>query len=156
MTDYTATTTVPYDVTDTFAFIRDPSNLPDYFPRMEKAEQIGPELVRTTAVVDADQDGENERVVSEVEFIVDESAHSITWKSPESAYHGSLTLQEVDGKTKVRLSISTVHDIPEVQQGLDAALQAIAGRLEAMSATDESDRTMSPARFWTGKKLPSA
>ena len=103
---------------------------------MEKAEQVEPELVRTTAVVDADQDGEVERVVSEVEFIVDESAHSITWKSPESAYHGSLALQEVDGKTKVSLSISTVHDIPEVQ-GLDAALQAIAGRLEAMSATDD-------------------
>ncbi len=137
MTDYTATTTVPHDVIDTFAFIKDPANLPDYFPRMEKAEQIGPELVRTTAVVDADQDGEDERVVSEVEFLVDESAHSITWKSTESAYHGSLALQEADGKTKVSLSISTVNDIPEVQQGLDAALQAIARRLEAMSATDD-------------------
>jgi len=138
MTDYTATTTVPYDITDTFGFIKDPENLPDYFPRVSEAHLVEPELVRTTAVVDADQDGDDERVVSDAWFHVDEAAHAITWGSPgESDYHGSLALEEVDGKTKLSLSVTTVHDIPEVQQGLDSALEAIAGRLESLSATDD-------------------
>jgi len=139
VTDYTAVTTVPYDITDTFRFIRDPRNLPDYFPGIREAELIEPELVRTRAVVDADQDGEDENVVSDAWFHVDEASHAISWGSPgESDYHGSLGLEEADGKTRIRLAVSTVHDIPEVQQGLEDALAAIADRLETLSTKDAS------------------
>lgn len=138
MTDYTATTTVPYDITDTFGFIKDPTNLPAYFPRVTDAKLVEPELVRTTAIVDADQDGSDEPVVSDAWFHVDEVAHEISWGSPgESDYHGSLALAESDGQTTLSLSVTTVHDIPDVQQGLDGALDAIAGRLEAMSNTSD-------------------
>lgn len=134
MTDYTATTTVPYDITDTFAFIKDPTNLPAYFPRVTEAKLVEPELVRTVAIVDADQDGDDERVVSDSWFRVDEASNEISWGSPgESDYHGSLGLEEADGKTTLSLSITTVHDIPEVQQSLESALSAIADRLEQLS-----------------------
>lgn len=137
MTDYTATKTVPYDITDAFEFIKDPENLPDYFPRMTDAELVEPELVRTTAVVDADQDGDDERVVSDAWFTSDDAEHSISWGSPDSDYRGSLQLDEGDGQTTLRLSLTTVHDIPEVQQSLDDALDKIAERLGALSATDD-------------------
>ncbi len=138
MTDYTSTLTVPYDITDTFTFVKDPTNLPDYFPRMTDAEYIGPELVHTTAVVDADQDGDDERVESDAWFKVDEDEYTISWGSPgESDYHGSLQLDEGGDETTLILSLTTVHDIPEVQQTLDGSLAAIASRLEAMSATDD-------------------
>lgn len=134
MTDYTATRTVPYDITDTFGFIKDPGNLPDYFPRMREATLVGPDLVHTTAVVDADQDGDEEQVESDAWFRADEGAHSISWGSPgQSDYHGSLRLAEVDGQTRIDLAITTVHDIPDVQQGLEEALAAIARRLEGLS-----------------------
>jgi hypothetical protein len=135
VTDYTATITVPHDITDTFTFIKDPTHLPDYFPRVREAELVEPELVRTTAVVDADQDGSDERVVSDAWFHVDEAAHRISWGAPgESDYHGSLALEEAGGETELTLSITTVHEIPEVQQGLDDALKAIADRLQGFSA----------------------
>ena len=135
MTDYTATKTVPYDITDTFEFIKDPANLPAYFPRVTEAHLVEPELVRTTAVVDADQDGSDEPVESDAWFHVDEAAQAISWGSPgESDYHGSLELTESDGQTTLELSVTTVHDIPEVQQGLESALDAIAKRLEALSS----------------------
>lgn len=134
MTTYTATKTVPNDITDTFGFIKDPTNLPSYFPGMTEATQVGPELVHTKAKVDTDQDGDVEAVESDAWFHVDESSHAISWGSPgESDYHGSLELSESDGRTTIDLSITTVHDIPEVQQGLDSSLDAIAGRLEDLS-----------------------
>ncbi len=133
MTTYTATTTVPQDITDTFGFIKDPTNLPHYFPRVTKAELVEPEVVRTTAVVDANQDGTEEPVVSDAWFRADDAAHTISWGSPESDYQGSLALHEKDGGTDVELSVSTVHDIPDVQAGLEESLAAIAARLDALS-----------------------
>lgn len=133
MTTFTASTTVPQDLRDTYAFIQDPTNLPDYFPRVTSAELVEPELVRTTAVVDADQDGDEEPVTSDAWFRSDDAGSSVTWGSPESDYHGGLSLSESDGRTTIELSITTIHDIPDAQQGLDQALAAIAARLEEIS-----------------------
>lgn len=134
MTTYTASTTVTQQVGDTYDFIKDPTNLPYYFPRVTKAELVGPELVRTTAVVDADQDGKDEPVVSDAWFTHDDEAHAIAWGSPESDYRGRLELTEHGDSTTIELSVSTVHDIPDVQNGLEESLAAIVRRLEEVSA----------------------
>ena len=133
MTTYTATTTVTQHVGDTYDFVKDPTNLPHYFPRVTEAELVGPELVRTTAVVDADQDGSDEPVTSDAWFTHDDEAHAIEWGSPDSDYRGGLTISEGDGGTTIELTVSTVHDIPEVQQGLEESLAAIARRLGEIS-----------------------
>ena len=133
MTTYTATTTVPQALGDTYAFVKDPTNLPHYFPRVTRAELVEPELVRTTAVVDADQDGSEEPVTSDAWFTHDDAAHAIEWGSPESDYRGGLALSEHGDETAVELTVTTVHDIPDVQDGLEQALAAIAARLEEIS-----------------------
>lgn len=135
MTDYTSTLTIAQDISDTFAFIKDPANLPLYFPRMTSAEYVGNEQVHTTAVVDTDQDGDDEHVESDVWFTVDEAQHRISWGSQgESDYHGGLSLDAGDEQTTLQLSLTTVHDIPDVQRSLDESLAAIASRLEKLSA----------------------
>ncbi|PKW26565.1 SRPBCC family protein [Phycicoccus duodecadis] len=134
MTTYTASTTVTQHVGDTYDFVKDPTNLPHYFPRVTKAELVEPELVRTTAVVDADRDGSDEPVTSDAWFTHDDDAHAISWGSPESDYRGGLELTEGADGTTIELSITTVHDIPDVQQGLEESLAAIARRLEEISA----------------------
>lgn len=134
MGTYTARTTVPQEVGDAYAYLKDPSKLPDYFPRMVEAKEVEPGLVRTTADVDADQDGEDERVTSDSWFRTDDDARSVSWGSPDSDYHGGLVISEGDGETTIELSVTTIHDIPDVQDGLEESLAAIAHRLQAASA----------------------
>ncbi len=133
MGTYVASTTVSQEIADTFAYLKDPANLPDYFPQMVKAEEVEPGLVRTTADVDADQDGDAERVTSDAWFRTDEDAHSVSWGSPDSDYRGELALSEGQGETTVELSVTTVHDIPDVQDGLEESLSAITRRLQEKS-----------------------
>jgi len=136
MGDYTATTIVSHDVTDAFDYISDPEHLPEYFPRMTEAHEVEAGTVRTTAVVDADQDGSDEKVVSDAWFKADDADHSISWGSPgTSDYHGTLRLLDADGSgTRVELSLTTPHDFDGMQQSLDESLAAIASRLDAIAA----------------------
>lgn len=134
MATYLASTTVPQEIGDTYAYLKDPSNLPDYFPQMVQAEEVEPGLVRTTADVDADQDGDEERVTSDAWFRTDDEAHSVSWGSPESDYRGELALSQGQGQTTIELSVTTIHDIPDVQDGLEEALAAIVRRLQAKAA----------------------
>lgn len=136
MGDYTATTTVSHDVTDAFDYICDPEHLPEYFPRMTEAHEVEAGTVRTTAVVDADQDGTDEKVVSDAWFKVDHSDHSISWGSPgESSYRGTLRLHDDAGSgTRIELSLTTPHDFDGMEQSLDESLAAIASRLDEIAA----------------------
>lgn len=130
MDTHTARTTVPQEVADAYAYLKDPSNLPDYFPRMIQAEEVEPGLVRTTADVDADQDGEDERVTSDAWFRTDDDARSVSWGSPDNDYRGELRISVGEGESTIELSVSTIHDIPDVQQGLEESLAAIARCLQ--------------------------
>lgn len=134
MGTYTASTTVSQEIADAYTYLKDPANLPDYFPAMVEAKEIEPGLVRTTADVDADQDGEEERVTSDVWFRADDDAHSIAWGAKESDYRGELVLTEGQGETTIELSVTTIHDIPDVQDGLEESLAAISHRLTAASS----------------------
>lgn len=126
MPTYTATRTLDGDPDVYFDYVADPGNLPRYFPRMTDAHRVGGDRVETTAIVDADHDGQNEQVVSEAEFDVDQASRSITWSAPgEHHYSGSLRL---DGGS-VELTISTAADYPGLQDALEQALDAIAGNL---------------------------
>ncbi|WP_196278912.1 SRPBCC family protein [Catellatospora vulcania] len=136
MTTYHAEKRINHDVTDAFAYLADPANLPNYFPRITSARQVGPELVQTTAAVDTDGDGDQEQVSGKAWFHADEAAHEITWGSPEhSEYHGSLKVSPTGGDaTLVSLQIDAADDHPGIQDALDEALDSIAQQLAAQSA----------------------
>ncbi|MDI1463754.1 SRPBCC family protein [Catellatospora sp. KI3] len=134
MTTYTAEKHIDHDLTDAFAYLADPANLPEYFPRITSARQVGPELVQTTAAVDTDGDGTPERVSGQAWFHADEAAHEITWGSPEhSDYHGSLKVTGGGDDTLLSLQIDADDDHPGIQQALDEALESIARHLAAHS-----------------------
>lgn len=139
MTTYTASTTVPQSIEDSFAFIENPENLPYYFPRITKATIVGPELVRTTAVIDQDgaDDTADEPVTSDAWFRADNTGHQIEWGSPTNdQYHGSLEVTETDNTTRLHLSLTTPTDYPGIQESLDEALAAIASKLADGSMAD--------------------
>jgi len=126
MPTYSARRTLEGDPDVYFAYVSDPENLPRYFPRMTDAHRVAADRVETTASVDVDDDGQNETVVSEAEFEVDQEGRSIAWSAPgEHHYSGSLRL---DGDS-VELAISTEAHFPGMQDALDDALDAIARNL---------------------------
>ncbi|MEV0458279.1 SRPBCC family protein [Catellatospora methionotrophica] len=135
MTTYHAEKRINHDVTDAFAYLADPANLPDYFPRITSARKVGPDLVQTTAAVDTDGDGKPERVSGEAWFHADEAAHEITWGSPEhSEYHGSLKVTPAgDDTTLLSLQLDAADEHPGIQPALDEALDSIAHELAAHS-----------------------
>ncbi|GHJ47069.1 hypothetical protein Cs7R123_44110 [Catellatospora sp. TT07R-123] len=136
MTTYHAEKRINHDVTDAFAYLADPANLPEYFPRITSARQVGPDRVQTSAVVDTDGDGDTERVSGEAWFHTDEAKHEITWGSPEHRdYHGSLTVTRGGGEsTLLSLQIDAADDHPGIQEALDEALESIAQHLATHSA----------------------
>lgn len=132
MTTYTATTSLPQSLDDSFAFMADPRNLPYYFPRITSAELVGPELVRTTAVIDTDEadDDNGEPVTADAWFRSDSATHEISWGSPDNDhYHGRLTAEEGDNVTRLNLTITTPASYPGIQDSLDQALMSIAAKL---------------------------
>ncbi|PXA67977.1 SRPBCC family protein [Cryobacterium arcticum] len=132
MTTYTATTSLPQSLDDSFAFMADPRNLPYYFPRITSAELVGPELVRTTAVIDTDgaDDDNSEPVTADAWFRSDSATHEISWGSPDNdQYHGRLTAEAGDNSTRLNLSITCPASYPGIQDSLDQALISIAAKL---------------------------
>jgi len=132
MTDYTATIDLPQSLDDSFAFIADPRNLPYYFPRITSAELVGPELVRTTAVIDQDgaDDDNGEPVTADAWFRSDPADHVISWGSPDNdEYHGRLSAEESDDVTRLNLTLTTSASYPGIQDSLDEALRSIAAKL---------------------------
>jgi len=132
MTAYTATIELPQSLDDSFAFIADPRNLPYYFPRITSAELVGPELVRTTAVIDQDgaDDDNGEPVTADAWFRSDPADHVISWGSPDNdEYHGRLSAEESDDVTRLNLTLTTSASYPGIQDSLDEALRSIAAKL---------------------------
>jgi len=132
MTAYTATIELPQSLDDSFAFIADPRNLPYYFPRITSAELVGPELVRTTAVIDPDgaNDDNGEPVTADAWFRSDPATHGISWGSPDNdEYHGQLSAEESDEFTRLNLTLTTPSSYPGIQDSLDEALRSIAAKL---------------------------
>lgn len=132
MTDYTATIDLPQSLDDSFAFIADPRNLPYYFPRITSAELVGPELVRTTAVIDPNgvDDDNGEPVTADAWFRSDPANHGISWGSPDNdEYHGRLSAEESDDVTRLNLTLTTSASYPGIQDSLDEALRSIAAKL---------------------------
>lgn len=133
MGTYTASTTISGEIADAYTYLKDPANLPDYFPKMVEAKELEPGLVRTIADVDPDRDGDEERVTSDAWFRTDDDAHSIAWGSTESDYRGELSLTEGQDQTTIELSVTTVHDVPDVQDALEESLAAVTRRLQSAS-----------------------
>jgi hypothetical protein len=136
MPTFSRTLVVPQSLDASFAFIEDPTNLPYYFPRITAAELVEPGLVRTTAVIDEDGDGDNdgEPVTADAWFTVDAPAHAIAWGSPDNdAYSGSLTAVTSGDSTELQLEITTSASYPGIEESLDEALASIAAKLSEIA-----------------------
>ncbi|TFD87020.1 hypothetical protein E3T61_14235 [Cryobacterium lactosi] len=132
MTTYTATISLPQSLDDSFAFMADPRNLPYYFPRITSAELVGPELVRTTAVINTDgaDDASGEPVTADAWFRSDPAKHEISWGSPDNdEYHGTLVAEQGESSTRLHLTLATSASYPGIQDSLDEALTSIAAKL---------------------------
>ncbi|GAB3728048.1 SRPBCC family protein [Amycolatopsis oliviviridis] len=132
MSDYRHTATIEMPAADLFAYLREPRNLPRYFPQMSQAELEGGDVVH----VEADVHGE--RVEGEAWLKVDEGDRTLRWgaQGPHD-YQGELSIDDA-GPAACRLTV-TLHSVrdaddEEVQRGLEETVAALAHK-----ATSESD-----------------
>ncbi|WET76462.1 SRPBCC family protein [Amycolatopsis sp. QT-25] len=132
MTDYRHTATIEMPADDLFRFLREPRNLPRYFPQLSAAEPQGGNAVH----VEADVHGEH--VEGEAWLKVDEGNRSLRWgaQGPHD-YQGELSVED-DSPNACRLTV-TLHSVrdaddEEVQRGLEETVAAL-----AHTATADSD-----------------
>jgi hypothetical protein len=140
VTRYQAAKTITGDVTDAFAFLADPANLPHYFPRITSAELVGHELVRTTAVINENtpDDGDGEPVTADAWFRANTNSETISWGSPgPKEYSGSLRASAFGNAALLEREINTAAHYPGVQSSLDEALEAIGQRLSGETNASE-------------------
>ncbi|MFI9450009.1 SRPBCC family protein [Amycolatopsis sp. NPDC052450] len=146
MTDYRHTATIEMPADDLFAYLREPRNLPHYFPQMSQAEPEGGDTVH----VEADVHGEH--VEGEAWLKVDESRRSLRWgaEGPHD-YQGELSIEE-DGPAASRLTVAlhSVRDADdeEVQRGLEETVAALAHTVTAEADVDAAEEEGG----WTGRE----
>lgn len=131
---YTAEVDVPAD--EVFAFLRDPRNLPRYFPEMTSAEPTGGEQVH----VEADLHGQH--VEAEAWLHVDEGSRELRWGAESSSdYHGELQVSEtVTGSCEIAVVLHTETGGDQVQRGLEEAVAALAHTAAADSDVRASEQ----------------
>ncbi|EMD23419.1 SRPBCC family protein [Amycolatopsis azurea] len=132
MNDFRHAATIDLPASDLFAYLREPRNLPRYFPQMTQAEPEGGDTVH----VEADVHGRH--VEADAWLKVDADNRSLSWDSQGSHdYHGRLSVEDT-GPNESRLTVilSSVReaDGEEVQRGLEKAVAAL-----AHTAVAESD-----------------
>ncbi|MFK0247168.1 SRPBCC family protein [Amycolatopsis azurea] len=138
MTDYSHTATIEMPADDLFTFLREPRNLPRYFPQMTQAEPEGGDAVH----VEADVHGEH--VEGEAWLKVDEGSRSLRWgaQGPHD-YQGELSIED-SGPDTCRLTV-TLHSVrdaddEEVQRGLEETVAALAHTATADSDVEAAER----------------
>ncbi|WP_181774171.1 SRPBCC family protein [Amycolatopsis pittospori] len=138
MTDYRHTATIEMPAAELFAFLREPRNLPRYFPQMTQAEPEGGDAVHVEAEV------HGEHVEGEAWLKVDEDDLSLRWgaRGPHD-YQGELSIVD-DGPAASRLTV-TLHSVrdaddAEVQRGLEETVAALAHTATADSDVDAAEQ----------------
>jgi uncharacterized membrane protein len=124
--DYTAPVELPAD--RLFGYLSDPENLPGFLPEMTEAHREGGDRVH----VEADVHGRH--VEGEAWLRPDAGARTLSWGAPgEDDYHGELTVRDLgDGTSEVTVHLHTERaGGPDVQQGLEQAVAALAHRASA-------------------------
>ncbi|KZB82966.1 SRPBCC family protein [Amycolatopsis regifaucium] len=145
MTDYSHTATIDMPAAELFAFLREPRNLPRYFPQMTQAEPEGGDAVH----VEADVHGQH--VEGEAWLKVDEKSRSLRWgaQGPHD-YQGELAIEDA-GPASSRLTV-TLHSVrdaedEEVQRGLEETVAALAHT----AAADADVQAAEEEGGWTGR-----
>lgn len=136
MSTYSASARANVNVDDSFSYLSDIENLPDYFPRMTSARRTTGDAVEVTAQIDPPE-GPTHEVHGEAWFRVDESARMLSWGSEgPNNYSGELDLTpDGDDACTVAVRIQTENVEEErVQRGLRDAVDRVAKALEARSA----------------------
>ncbi|SEP37430.1 SRPBCC family protein [Amycolatopsis saalfeldensis] len=145
MTDYRHTATIDLPADELFAYLREPRNLPHYFPQMREAEPQGGDAVH----VEADVGGE--RVEGEAWLTVDEGARKLSWgaQGPHD-YHGELTIDEqAPGGSRLTITLHSVRESEgeQVQRGLEETVAALAHTAVADSDVENAEAEGG----WTGR-----
>jgi uncharacterized protein YndB with AHSA1/START domain len=117
---HAAVADVPAD--DLFAFLRDPRNLPRYFPQMTVAEPKGGHGLHVEAEV------KGRHVAGEAWLHTDAAHRKLSWGAESEAdYHGELQITEREpGTSEVSVVLHTERtDSDEVQRGLEETVAAL-------------------------------
>jgi ribosome-associated toxin RatA of RatAB toxin-antitoxin module len=126
---HSAVAAVPAD--EMFAFLRDPRNLPRYFPQLTIAEPVGGGEVRVEADVRV------RRATAEAWLCTDAAHRSLAWGSENSEnednYHGELRITERDpGTCEIAVVLHTERaDGAEVQRALERTVAILAQTVSA-------------------------
>lgn len=135
MPEYERSQAVDVPADRLFAYLSDVRNLPDFLPRMTKAEPLGGDKVATAAVID---DGGGEREVEgEAWMRVDEAERRIEWGSPgPDDYHGHLEVRGDGSGAELRIAITTDHqDGERIEKELGRAADAVRAKAEEVQAS---------------------
>ena len=128
MGSYEYTVPVGLDASQVFEYLRDVRNLPHYLPQMTRAEPAGSGKVTVAARVN----GTTEQ--GEAWLRVDQAQRRLEWGSqgPDD-YHGELqVIDKGQDGCAVELSLHTVRaEGPEIQQGVERTVAALAGTITA-------------------------
>ncbi|WP_280632823.1 SRPBCC family protein [Amycolatopsis alba] len=138
-TDYRHTATIEMSADDLFAYLREPRNLPRYFPQMTQAEPGGGDAVHVEAEV------HGEHVEGEAWLKVDEDNRSLRWgaQGPHD-YQGELSIEEAGPATSsLTVTLHSVRDADdgEVQRGLEGTVAALAHTATSSTTTSRCRRS---------------
>ena len=132
MGDHTAAATVEAEPDAVYSYLADVSHLPDYFPMMTAAEKVpGEDAVRTTAVLEPEEDGrdedEGERTVhGEAWFRTSDDERRIEWGSEGSSdYHGEIRVEPDGAGSRISLLVHTHEDHEGIDESLGRSLDSI-------------------------------
>ncbi|WP_215543948.1 SRPBCC family protein [Amycolatopsis sp. CA-230715] len=116
---HTATADLPAD--DVFAYLRDPRNLPRFFPQMTEAEPTG----GGEAHVEADVGGKH--VEGEAWLRADEARRRLEWGADDDDYHGELEVAESSpGSCEITVVLHTERaEGGEIQRALEETVAAL-------------------------------
>ncbi|WP_410651455.1 SRPBCC family protein [Amycolatopsis sp. cmx-4-54] len=145
MSDYRHAAEIDMPASDLFAYLREPRNLPRYFPQMSQVEPQSGDTVH----VEADVHGEH--VEGDAWFKVDEENRSLSWGAQGSHdYRGTLSIEDL-GPNECRLTVtlSSVREAAdeEVRRGLEETVAALAHTAAADSDVEAAEEQGG----WTGR-----
>ena len=132
MAEYTGTTTIDVSAATLFAYLANPENLPEYFPRLTSTHRTTDDQIAVTARIKT-EDGQTRDVAGEAWLKVTRADQTLTWGSsgPDN-YSGTLDLAPIDDRScRLRVTITTDHCDDHIQTGVDETVSGIKRAAEA-------------------------
>jgi len=121
MPHYERSTNVEASADEAFAWLSDPANLPKYLPMMAKAERTERGL-RVTPKGDG-----GEAKPRDVRFTVDPKTRRFQWQPEGTEYHGSMSVDEASGGSRVIIELHTTPGADEART--EQALDGVIGKI---------------------------